>query len=69
MMMAMCPKFGTRGRGVAVGVTVGGRVAVGGRGVEVDVSVGTGDATLGGAEVAQAARSISRYMPKAERRI
>jgi hypothetical protein len=74
MMMAICPKFGTRGRGVAVGVTVGGRVAVGGTtvggsGEEVDISVGTGDATLGGAEVAQAAKNISRYMPKTERRI
>ena len=69
MMMAMCAKFGTRGRGVSVGVKVGKAVAVGegGSGVEVEVTEGTGDATLGGAEVVQANSNTSKNMPEAKR--
>ena len=63
----MCPKFGTRGRGVAVGVTVGKSVAVGGRGVEVDVGGGTVGIRVGGADVVQAAREKSKSMPNPER--
>jgi hypothetical protein len=69
MMMAMYPKLGTRGRGVAVGVKVGKAVVVGegGSGVEVEIMEGAGDATLGGAEVVQANSNTSKNMPKAER--
>ena len=69
-MMAICPKFGTKGRGVSVGVAVGGSVAVGGIGVGISVDVaegtGEGDATLGGAEVVQAETKTSNkiQMPK-----
>lgn len=64
MMMTMCWKFGTRGRGVAVGEGVGKRVAVGGTSVNVGAGVaeGTADAMLGGAEVAQAANKTSKMI-------
>ncbi len=69
--MAMCPKLGTRGRGVSVGEGVaeagGGRVAVGGAGVNVDVAEGTGDATLGGAEVMQAVIKMNNKIQKPKR--
>ena len=65
--MAMCPKFGTRGRGVTVGVMVGNSVAVGGRGVEVEVAEGTEGISVGGAEVAQATWKTSKIIPKPER--
>jgi hypothetical protein len=69
MMMAMCPKLGTRGLGVSVGVKLGKAVAVGegGTAVKVAVTEGTGDAMLGGAEVVQANSNTSNNMPKAER--
>lgn len=65
-MIAMYWKFGTRGRGVSVGVMLGEGVKVGegvnvGRiGVGVAVAVGVGDATLGGAEVAQAVNKMNK---------
>ena len=67
--MATCPKFGTRGRGVSVGTAVGGRVAVGGTGVKVNVAVaeGTGDAMLGGAEVVQAGSKTKSKIQKPKR--
>src|SRR5687768_12313008 len=71
MIMAMCPKLGTRGRGVSVGKGVaeagGGRVAVEGASVNVEATVGTGDATLGGAEVMQAVIKMNNKIQKQKR--
>jgi hypothetical protein len=71
MMMVMCPKFGTRGRGVSVGKGVveagGGRVAMGGISVSVDVGGGMGDATLGGADVVQAETKTNNKIQKPKR--
>jgi hypothetical protein len=74
MMMAMCWKWGTNGRGVAVGVSVavGTGLAVGGTGVEVGskVAEGMGDGMIvGGAEVAQEASKIIRNIQNASRNI
>jgi hypothetical protein len=60
MIMATCPKFGTRGLAVSVGMAVGEKVAVGGAGAKVGVAEGTADATLGGADVVQAEIKTNR---------
>ena len=69
IIMTMCPKLGTRGRGVAVGVceAVGTRVGVGGTDVAVNVAVGMGDITVGGADVAQAVSKTNRKIQKPNR--
>jgi len=46
---------------------VGEAVAVGGMAVKVDVAEGTGDATLGGAEVAQPEIKTNRKIQKPNR--
>jgi len=66
-MMAMCLKVGTRGGGVAVGVTVGMSVAVGGSGVDVEVGRGAVGIRVGGADVAHATSKTSNNMPNPER--
>ena len=63
----MCPKFGTRGVGVTVGVTVGTSVAVGGRSVKVAVTAGTEGSRVGGAEVVQAISKTSNNVLNPER--
>ena len=71
MMMAICPKLGTSGLGVSVGKGVaeagGGRVTVGGAGVNVDIAEGMGDATLGGADVVQAEIKTNNKIQKPKR--
>jgi hypothetical protein len=69
MIMAICPKLGTRGRGVSVGTGVGERVAVGGAGKTVNVAGGTADAMLGGADVAQAEINTNRNIQTRNRYI
>jgi hypothetical protein len=65
-MIAMYWKFGTGDAGVAMRVkvgkvvSVGKNVGVGERGVIVAVAEGTGDAMLGGAEVAQAVSQANK---------
>jgi len=66
MIIAMCPKFGTRG-GVTVGVTVGTSVAIGGKSVKVAVTAGTEGIRVGGAEVVQATSKTSNNMLNPER--
>jgi hypothetical protein len=67
MIIAICPKFGTRGGGVTVGVTVGTSVAVGGSSVGVAVTAGIEGIRVGGAEVAQATSKASNNMLNPER--
>jgi hypothetical protein len=67
-MIATCPKFGTRGCGVAVCVAVGEGVRVGGTGVEVDVVEGTGEGIMVGDGVAvQAIRKTGKNRKMTER--
>jgi hypothetical protein len=67
MIMAICPKFGIRGEGVTVGVTVGASVEVGGSSVEVSVTAGTEGIRVGGADVVQATSKTINNMPNPER--
>ena len=67
--MAICPKFGTRGRGVSVGTAVGEGVAVGRAGATVNVAGGTAVAMLGGADVAQAEVNTNRKIQTRNRYI
>ena len=54
---------------VGRGVGVGEGVAVDGRDVDVNVAEGTGDATLGGAEVAQAVNKMTKRIQLPNRNI
>jgi hypothetical protein len=60
MIIAMRPKFGTKGGGVTVGVMAGEDVGVGGTGVKVAVGEGTGDGvTVGNGVAVQAVNNIN----------